>query len=191
MDAGSVRARGRPLPADWVVPGPSARGEASGEAPEQGEELCWLTGHWRIFQRVGGHRWSTDDLVTAWWARKSWVECRGVDAPAPSRCLDLGCGIGSVLMMVAWQYPAARCTGIEAQRTSAAMARRSLRYNGADGRCVVHDGDIRDAAVLPDGTPRFDLVTGTPPHVPTVEQRAGACRDPLALNARARCAQVL
>jgi hypothetical protein len=29
------------------------------------EELCNLTGHWRILQRVGSHRWTTDDLVTA------------------------------------------------------------------------------------------------------------------------------
>ena len=28
----------------------------------QGEELCYLSGDWRIFQRVGGHRYSTEDV---------------------------------------------------------------------------------------------------------------------------------
>ena len=35
--------------------------------PHPGEELCRLTGRWRILQRTkGDHRWTTDDLVTAW-----------------------------------------------------------------------------------------------------------------------------
>lgn len=165
-DAGKVRSSHRPPPDNWIVPGPGVRG---GLLPEAGEELCCLLGHWRIFQRVGGHRWSTDDLVTAWWARKEWERRAGAGGGGstlpPERCLDLGCGIGSVLMMTAWGFPAARCVGIEAQCLSTEMARRSVRYNGADGRCTVHLGDIREAGALPscDAQP-FELVTGTPPY---------------------------
>lgn len=78
---------------------------------------------------------------------------------------DLGCGIGSVLMFVAWGFPDARLVGVEAQEVSAAMARRSLAYNGADDRVTVRLGDLRDAAMLPEGA-TFDLVTGTPPYIP-------------------------
>jgi tRNA1Val (adenine37-N6)-methyltransferase len=82
-----------------------------------------------------------------------------------SHHLDQGCGIGSVLMMLAWGLPEARCTGVEAQECSVALARRSLAYNGAEGRCRVIHGDLR--APLPaDLPPTFPLITGTPPYIP-------------------------
>lgn len=133
-----------------------------------GEEICALLGHWRIFQRIGGHRWSTDDLVTAWVAGRAWKDAKPGRTDEPAYCLDLGCGIGSVLMMVAWQFNQAKCLGVEAQVRSATMARRSLEYNGCTDRCKVVQGDIREyadfAEAAPDG--KFDLVTGTPPYFP-------------------------
>ena len=77
--------------------------------------------------------------------------------------LDIGCGIGSVLMMTAWKHPAATCVGVEAQSLSWAMACRSIRYNGASARVEARHGDLRDASVVPEGA-SFDLVTGTPPY---------------------------
>jgi tRNA1(Val) A37 N6-methylase TrmN6 len=104
-----------------------------------------------------GHRWSLDDLVTAWFA----AELR---AAAPSTVADLGCGIGAVLLMLAWRFPAARCIGIEAQAESAALARRSIAWNGAAARCTVLDGDLREPSDLP--AEMFDLISGTPPYLP-------------------------
>jgi tRNA1(Val) A37 N6-methylase TrmN6 len=121
--------------------------------PAEGEDLCWLAGDWRILQRIDGHRWSADDLVTAWYA------CRG---PAPKNTLDLGCGIGTVLLFTAWRFPEARCLGVEAQPVSAAMARRSLAWNGVEDRCEVRDGDFRELNL----DDKFDLITGTPPYFP-------------------------
>jgi tRNA1(Val) A37 N6-methylase TrmN6 len=138
------RSRAEPL-------GPQGRAELE---PREDEDLSLLSGDWRIFQKRRGHRWSLDDLVTA------WVACGSVTS-APTRALDLGCGIGSVLMMVAWRFPDARLVGVEAQELSAFMARRSLAYNGADGRVEVRHGDLRDAARVAE---TFDLVTGTPPY---------------------------
>ncbi len=118
--------------------------------------LCRLTGDWRILQRRDGHRWSLDDLVTAWLAARTCA-----DAP-PARIADLGCGIGAVLLMLAWRFPAARCEGFEAQPASVALARRSIRWNGAGDRCAATLADLREI-----GTPDpFDLVTGTPPYLP-------------------------
>ncbi len=116
-----------------------------------------MSGDWRIFQQQRGHRWSLDDLVTA------HLAAIAVHPVEPERVLDLGCGIGSVLMMIAWRFPSARCTGIEAQDLSASMARRSLAYNGADDRCDVVLGDLRDASLLKEAG-AFALVTGTPPY---------------------------
>ena len=176
--AGRVSKRSRAVPEGWVVPGPACAG--AGE-PEAGEELCALLGHWRIFQRVGGHRWSTDDLVTAYVAGQAWAASRAEHALPPGpprRCLDLGCGIGTVLQMVAWQFPGARCVGVEAQELSAAMARRSIRYNGAEERCRVERGDIRSFQ-HPDGDEGlFDLVTGTPPYFPVLFDDASGAAVP-------------
>jgi len=123
-------------------------------APGPGEDLCFLSGDWRIFQRVDGHRWSLDDLVTAWYAA-----C----GAAPARHADLGCGIGTVLLLLAWRFPALRGVGVEAQAVSVDLARRSLAWNGVEDRCEIRAGDLRDATLLPAAA--FDLVTGTPPYL--------------------------
>ena len=51
--------------------------------------------------------------------------------------LDLGCGIGSVLLMVSWGLPEVQSLGVEAQEVSVGMARRSIKYNGAADRIKV------------------------------------------------------
>ncbi|WP_437535169.1 methyltransferase [Sorangium sp. So ce726] len=155
---GIVRAARRPP--GWVAPGPRP---ATPDRPEfwpgPGEDLCYLSGDFRILQRLDGHRWSADDLVTAWFAAE-----RVAHAP-PRRTVDLGCGIGTVLLFTAWRFPDARCDGVEAQEVSASMARRSVAWNGVDARGEVRLGDLRDPAVL-DGLSPADLVTGTPPYLP-------------------------
>src|SRR6185436_2010279 len=129
-------------PAGWRPPGPPPRPPEDREAlwPRPGEDLCWLAGDWRILQQVRGHRFSLDDLVTA------HLAARIAAAAPPGRMLDLGCGIGSVLLLLAWRFPLARACGIEAQPLSAAMARRSIAWNGAGDRCQVIEGDLRDPA---------------------------------------------
>ena len=186
----SKRQESRILPSNYVIPGPTAPG---GVEPLEGEELCSLLGHWKIFQRPGGHRWSSDDLVTAWVAGCAWknrqaqeTDCSTNDEIGPISCLDLGCGIGTVLMMMAWQYPRATCMGIEAQKASVSMARRSIQYNGITNRCTVHHGDIRtfsefgtDASSSSDRD-KFDNITGTPPYFPvTFSNDTGEARTKL------------
>ncbi len=162
------RIRPAKRPAGWVAPGPQPAGFVDrGCYPGDSEDLCYLTGDWRILQRVDGHRWSLDDLVTAWLA----LRC----APRVERYVDLGCGIGSVLMMVAWARADARGVGVEAQALSVDLARRSLRFNGAADRVSVIEGDFRDDDVIAalgsgagaaDTAEGFDLVSGTPPYFP-------------------------
>lgn len=155
-DRGIIRPARRPP--GWEAPGPAPagpRGRADLE-PAADEDLSYLSGDWRLFQKQRGHRWSLDDLVTA------WIATRGLDVDAPLRALDLGCGLGSVLLMVAWRLQHAEVTGVEAQLDRGAMGRRSIAYNGVDGRCRILDGDLR--SVVLEGP--FDLITGTPPYFP-------------------------
>ncbi|MBA3499218.1 MAG: methyltransferase domain-containing protein [Deltaproteobacteria bacterium] len=157
---GIVRAPRRP--AGWVAPGPAPAGVQGRPElePESDEDLCFLTGDWRLFQKQRGHRWSLDDLVTA------WIATRRIDADRAMRVLDLGTGLGSVLLMVAWKLPQAELVGIEAQADRAAMGRRSIAYNGVDARCRILDGDLREVVGEQLAGERFDLVTGTPPYFP-------------------------
>ncbi len=132
---------------------PGTQGDPSlAVGPE--ESLDAFAGHWRIFQLRDGHRYSTDDLLAAWYA------VMACESRPPLSVLDLGCGIGSVGLFVAWSFPYARMTGLEAQDLSAKLARRSIRYNGVADRFEVRDGDLRHG--LPGGA--FDLVTGSPPY---------------------------
>jgi tRNA1Val (adenine37-N6)-methyltransferase len=146
-------------------------------------------GDFRIFQPLAGHRYSTDDVVTAWVAGKELQRLLlrpptaleqeeeaatggGLPAPPPStgdglRGLDLGTGLGSVLLMMCWQFPALRYVGIEAQRRNAERARRSCWVDGCDARAEIRHGDIRalfdptaGEASVPEGERAFDIVTG-------------------------------
>ena len=164
--AGIVRPARRPP--GWHPPGPPPAGDGGRPelAPRDDEDLCLLSGDWRIFQKLRGHRWSLDDLVTAWIAARAREARGGTSATAPLRTLDLGCGLGSVLMMTAWRFPAARCLGVEAQPERAELARRSLAYNGAADRCRVITGDLRALDDHPEAAGPFDLITGTPPYFP-------------------------
>jgi tRNA1(Val) A37 N6-methylase TrmN6 len=121
------------------------------------ETLDAISGHFRIFQLRAGHRFSTDDVLTAWYGT-SW-------APCARRLLDLGSGIGSVGMIAAWRLPGARCVTVEAQEESVRLARKSAEYNGLTDRCDIRLGDFRDGRTLR-GDERFDLVLGSPPYFP-------------------------
>ena len=52
----------------WTKPGPIPPG-ALGAGPElePGESLDAISGHFRLFQAVDGHRFSSDDVLTAWY----------------------------------------------------------------------------------------------------------------------------
>ncbi len=157
---GAVAKAASRRPAGWVAPGPRPRGaDARADlAPTVEEDLSFLSGDFRIFQRRDGHRWSLDDFATAIVAIEEG-RARGV-----TRCLDLGCGIGSVLLMTAWAFPGARLTGVEAQDLSIGLARRSVAWNGLEDRVELLHGDLRE--LVPPLGARFDLVTGTPPYIP-------------------------
>jgi tRNA1(Val) A37 N6-methylase TrmN6 len=157
--AGIVRTPRRPH--GWLAPGPPPRGAAGRPElePRDDEDLCLLAGDWRLFQKQRGHRWSLDDLLTA------AVAAPHAESLGARELLDLGCGLGSVLLLLAWRFPAARVVGLEAQVDRAAMGRRSIAWNGVEARCHIVDGDLRDASALPRGA-SFDLITGTPPYFP-------------------------
>lgn len=124
-----------------------------------------LIGDWHIYQRKGGHRTSTDDLITAWYATHR-------NPTKPARYLDLGCGIGSVLLQVSHRLQPQVSQGLEAQAQSVVMARRAIdelpaHYEGQQGDEKI---DIRvahtDFREFDFAGQTYDLVTGSPPYFP-------------------------
>lgn len=142
----------------WAKPGPVPPGALTGEpAVAPGETLDAISGHFRLFQLAAGHRFSTDDVLTAWYG-SSWC-------PAARAVLDLGSGLGTVGMIAAWRLPGARFVTVEAQADSARLARKSAAWNGLAERYEIRAGDFRDAGVLR-AEEKFDLVLGSPPYFP-------------------------
>ena len=141
----------------WAKPGPQPPGLAAGVTVEPHETLDAISGHFRLFQLRDGHRFSTDDILTAWYGT-SWC-------PAACSALDLGSGIGTVGMICAWRLPGAKFVTVEAQSESVTLAKKSARYNGLADRYEIRAGDFRDAGILR-AEEKFDLVTGSPPYFP-------------------------
>ena len=111
-----------------------------------------LTSGWTIAQRRKGHRHSTDDLLTGWYA----VEV----VPDAKRILDLGSGIGSVGLIALWRSPHATLVAIEAQEISFELLQGNIARNGLGERVHAIHGDLRDVRLAE----TFDLITGSPPY---------------------------
>jgi tRNA1Val (adenine37-N6)-methyltransferase len=129
-----------------------------------------LTRDWSIAQRRRGHRHSTDDLLTAWYAAEHVAR--------RDRLLDLGSGVGSVGLLVLWRTPGATLTAIEAQEVSFALLEKNIAMNGLSSRVRAIHGDLREVRLAGES---FDLVTGSPPYfdvsagvVPADPQKAHA-----------------
>jgi tRNA1Val (adenine37-N6)-methyltransferase len=157
----------------WAKPGPVPPGALDPPDVPAEETLDAISGHFRLFQLRKGHRFSTDDVLTAWYGT-SW-------APSARTVLDVGSGIGSVGMIAAWRLPGARIVTVEAQEESVRLARKSAAYNGLRERYEIRHADFRDEGALRPAE-RFDLVLASPPYFPPGTGIAGdhpqkvACR---------------
>jgi tRNA1Val (adenine37-N6)-methyltransferase len=154
----------------WTRSGPRPPG---GLEPGDDETLDYLCGYWRIFQYAKGHRFSLDDIVTAWFG----TQC----CPRADRIADLGSGIGSVGLAAAWRCPGAVVHTVEAQAMSIRLARKSAAYNGVLDRYTIHEGDLRDPDLF-QGEKPFDLVLGSPPYWPVGTRKEA--EHPQAIPAR-------
>ena len=113
---------------------------------------------WSIYQLKRGHRYSTDDMMTAWMADRVAGDV-AVQA-------DIGAGIGSCGLMTLWKRSStSKLVMIEAQKVSHELAKRSILYNSLQHRIEARYGDLRDLSILPERG-FFPLVTGTPPYFP-------------------------
>ncbi len=144
------------------------------QEPAPDETLDRLAGTWWLFQLRGGHRYATDDVLTAWEA----VGAR----PDAARVLDLGSGVGSVGLMTLLRLSSgAQLTSLEIQQRSVALARKTVIHNGLQARVDVRHGDLRDPDLFAPEE-RFDLIAANPPYI----DPAKGMRSPHPQRANAR-----
>ncbi len=99
--------------------------------------------------------------------------CFGMDAVLLSgfakakegeRVLDLGTGTGIIPILLEAKTPAAELIGLEIQKESADMARRSVALNQLEHKIQIINGDIKEAVNI-FGAASFDVVTCNPPYM--------------------------
>ena len=157
----------------WAIPGIVPPGALISPEVGAAETLDAISGHFRVFQLRDGHRFSTDDVLTAWYGT-TW-------APSAARVLDLGSGIGSVGMIAAWRLPGSRFVTIEAQEQSVRLAAKSAEYNGLEDRYEIRLADFRSSEAFASDE-QFDLVLGSPPYfapgsaIESAHPQRAACR---------------
>jgi tRNA1(Val) A37 N6-methylase TrmN6 len=141
----------------YAKPGPSPEPDHQPPPPEPEETLDSISGFFWLYQLRKGHRFSTDDVLTAWYGT-TWC-------PSVRSILDLGSGIGTVASIAAWRCPGAKVVTVEAQAESVRLARKSAAQNRLTDRMDIREGDFRNPEMLR-ADERFDLVLGSPPYWP-------------------------
>lgn len=112
-----------------------------------------LTGQWSILQRKKGHRHSTDDVLTAWYALQH--------GPRVRESLDLGTGLGTVGLLTLHGLGAeAHLHCVEAQEVSYELLLENIALNELGDRVHPKHGDLRETSF----DRSFDLITGSPPY---------------------------
>ncbi len=87
-----------------------------------------------IHQSRRGYRFNLDSLILAHFAKP----------PVRGSHLDLGCGNGIILLVMAGNRPGARWTGLEIQPQLANLARLNVQSNGLSDRAEIVAGDAQD-----------------------------------------------
>ena len=114
-----------------------------------------LWGGIRMQYSAGQFQLSTDSMVLADFCT----------LPPRSAICDLGCGCGSLALLLCGKYPQAQLTGIELQEEAAAFARENAVQNGLSDRLRILCGDLREhRTLLPHSS--FDAVVSNPPYYP-------------------------
>lgn len=115
-----------------------------------GEFDSLLDGRVKVAQPADGYRVAVDAVLLA----------AAVDAAQGAAVLDLGCGVGSVALCLAWRRPDLRITGLDREPVFAATARTNAERNGFADRLKIIEADLR--APLPQ---KFDHVAINPPYL--------------------------
>ena len=109
----------------------------------------------RMQYSAGQFQLSTDSMVLADFCT----------LPPRSAVCDLGCGCGSLSLLLCGKYPQAQLTGMELQEEAAVLAQENAVQNSLSDRLRILCGDLREhRTLLPHSS--FDAVVSNPPYYP-------------------------
>lgn len=124
--------------------------KTAGGDPIETEDTL-LGGRVRLIQPATGYRVAIDPVLLA----------AAIEAAPGERILDAGCGTGAAALCLAARVPEATVVGIEIAPDLAALARRSVRLNGLEGRIEIVEASFAAYAAAHRGA--FDQVMTNPP----------------------------
>ncbi len=78
-----------------------------------------LDGHFHVFQKKRGYRFSLDSILLSHFVFLKPRAC----------AIDLGCGSGIILLLLAKRFPHISCSGLEIQEELAALAQKNVDFN--------------------------------------------------------------
>jgi tRNA1(Val) A37 N6-methylase TrmN6 len=112
-----------------------------------------LDGRVKIAQPADGYRVAVDAVLLA----------AAVDAGPGQRVLDLGCGVGSAALCLAWRQPHISVLGLDREPVFLACAAANAVANGMETRVSFHAGDVLDPPSFIRAA--FDHVMLNPPYL--------------------------
>ena len=112
-----------------------------------------LNGSLQIFQKKRGYRFSLDSILLSHFV---------FSKPKTSN-IDLGCGSGIIMLILARRFPHTTWTGVEIQEGLAALAQKNVQLGGLENRIKILCDDARVIKkILPANS--FDSVIFNPPY---------------------------
>jgi tRNA1Val (adenine37-N6)-methyltransferase len=112
-----------------------------------------LDGHLRVFQKKRGYRFSLDSILLSHF----------VFLKPHTSAIDLGCGSGIILLVLAKRFPNINYAGLEIQEELAALARKNVNFNKLVHRIKITEGDARKIKNIFSAN-SFDAVIFNPPY---------------------------
>ena len=112
-----------------------------------------LNGSLRIFQKKRGYRFSLDSILLAHF----------IFLKPKTSNVDLGCGSGIIMLILARRFPYTTWTGVEIQEGLAALAKKNVQLAGLESRIKVLCDDARAIKkIMPANS--FDSIIFNPPY---------------------------
>lgn len=111
-----------------------------------------LGGRLILSQPAHGYRFAIDPVLLA--------AC--LDPKPGDRVLDVGCGVGTAALCLAWRCERVHVVGLDIQAELTALATENALRNGLDGRVQFITGDITEPHAI--GGKSMDQVMMNPPH---------------------------
>lgn len=127
------------------------------------EQIDTLYNNNKIIQDPDSFMFGIDAVLLSHFA------CGGVRAG--SNVFDLGTGNGIIPLLMEKACKAVSFTGLEIQKKSVDLARRSVTFNGLENKIQIVQGDIKNIATL-FSKHTFNVVTSNPPYMPFDKKQA-------------------